>query len=688
MSLAARSRLAPLSGHGLILAWVLLLGACAAQPPSSAPAGGERAGADGAAVSERRIGKLVLENVPEVPDALAERLRPYQDVRSAALQGWLPDGRMLIGTRFADTTQIHLVAAPGGARRQLTFFSEPVRGAEPSTDPQRPGFLYGRDLGGSESYQLFFFDLASGRSRLLTDGESRNSSPIFDASGKQIAYASTRRNGVDTDVWVGSLDGGDHRAVTGETGYWRPVAFSADGTRLIVYRYLSRSEAYPFVLDLATDTLTPVLADGLAVRVDDVAFAADGEGIYLTSDLGGDFVRLYHLAEPGARPVAVTGDVDWDVEGFALSPDGRYLAWTVNEDARSRLYVRNLDNRAFVALPRLPQGVIYGLEFSPDGAQLGITLNGATSPGDVYAVDLAARTLVRWTRSEVGGLETAAFVEPEHFRYPTFDTPEGVRASAGDPRREIPAYIYRPRIEGSELLRPRPVIISIHGGPESQARPYFSASTQFRVNELGAAVIYPNVRGSTGYGRAFHRLDNGFGREDAVRDIGALLDWIETQPDLDAERVLVTGGSYGGYMALAALTLFPDRFAAGVEAVGISDFVTFLENTQDYRRDLRRQEYGDERDPDMRAFLKSISPLGRVDDLRVPLLVMQGANDPRVPASESRQIVDAVRARGQDVWYLLGLDEGHGFRKRANRDVAAGVTALFMERYLLGDERD
>lgn len=670
---------APLRGV-LLSVLAIVLGGCAATAP--APAGAPPVAQGGAPVQVREIGNLVLEDLPAIPDALPERLRQYQSARGASLQGWLPDGSLLVRTRFADTAQIHRVRSPGGERRQLTFFTEPVAGAEPSPDPQHPGFLYLRDVGGAEAYQLFFMDLATGRSQRISDGRSRNSAPIFDRSGGQIAWASTRRNGRDTDVWVGSVDGRAQRALTRESGSWAPVQFSPDGRRLLVRHYVSRSESTAFVADLDSGALTPVLDPDLGVRIDDLAFDRDGTTVYFSSDLGGDFVRLYRVARPGAPPVAVTGDVDWDLERFAISPDGRYLVWSMNEETRSRLYVRDLVAGSFVALPEIPEGVVYGLSFSPDSTRLGFTVNGATSPGDVHVVDLAHRSLTRWTHSEVGGLDSAAFVAPEHFRYPTFD-----RVAPDGPQRTVPAFIYRPPVEGSAEPAPRPVIISLHGGPESQARPYFSPTIQFWVNELGAAVIVPNVRGSTGYGRAWHQLDDGYRREDSVRDVGALLDWIDTQDDLDPSRVMVTGGSYGGYMVLAALAMYPDRIAAGAETVGISNFVTFLEQTSDYRRDLRRAEYGDERDPDMRAFLESISPLTKVDALAAPLLVIQGANDPRVPAGESRQIVDALRARGEDAWYLLATDEGHGFRKRANRDVAAAVTALFIERFLLDGGR-
>ena len=282
----------------------------------------------------------------------------------------------------------------------------------------------------------------------------------------------------------------------------------------------------------------------------------------------------------------------------------------------------------------------------------------------------SARTpLERWTRSEAGPVDTNTFVAPELVHYPTWD-----RVA----RR--PAHAIRLSLLAEERRARIPVLINIHGGPESQYRPGYEPFFQFLVNELGYAVIAPNVRGSSGYGKSFLKLDNGVLREDSVKDIGALLVWIGVQPMLDRERVVVMGGSYGGYMTLASLVSYSDRLRGGVDVVGISNFNTFLNNTSAYRRDLRREEYGDERDPKMRAFFSRISPFNNSTSIRRPLLVVQGLNDPRVPASESEQMVARVRANGGEAWYLAAKDEGHGFRKKSNRDFYLETTAMFLEK--------
>ncbi|MDZ3824681.1 MAG: S9 family peptidase [Pseudoxanthomonas sp.] len=622
-----------------------------------------------AAVERVRNGQVVSENVPEVPAALRQRLARYQNTRGASFAGWLPDGGILVATRFADTNQVHRVAAPGAAREQLTFEAEPVL-APVARPGNRAGVLFAMDSGGSEFWQLHHLDLESRELVRLSDGRSRNERALWSNRGDRIAYSTTRRNGRDSDIHVVGLDGVS-RPLLEAGGTWYAAAWSPDDTRLLVLRYVSIADSRPHLLDLADGSLTPLQAEDARIGHGAMAFAPDGAGWYYVADEDDDVRRLRWRGFHGDDRRTLTADLPWDVEALAVAADGRHLAYVANEDGISRLHVLALPGETPVELPPLPVGVMALGGFSPDGKRLAVTVNGATSPSDVYVVDLAAVAAQRWTRSEVGGLDADAFVAPALVRYPTFDEVDGAP-------RSIPAFYYRPPGEG-----PFPVVINIHGGPEAQARPVFSPQFQFLARELGVAVLVPNVRGSAGYGKAWLALDDGRLREDAVRDIGALLDWIATRPELDADRVGVAGGSYGGYMVLASMVHFGERLRAGIDVVGISDFVTFLTNTQDYRRDLRRAEYGDERDPAMRAFLKEISPLTNAARIARPLFVAQGANDPRVPASEAEQIVARVRANGTPVWYLLFEDEGHGFAKKRNRDLYEAAAMLFWQQHLL-----
>jgi len=361
----------------------------------------------------------------------------------------------------------------------------------------------------------------------------------------------------------------------------------------------------------------------------------------------------------------ITKDIPWDVEGFAQSDDGKHIAFVTNEDGISKLRV--LDSTTFKErkLPALPIGVVGSFQFSPDGQQLALSINTATSPSDVYVINLKSAALTRWSQSEVGGLDSSTFIAPTLIRFKSFDG------------KEIPAFLYKPEGAG-----PFPVVINIHGGPEAQAFPTFSPNIQYMLREMKVAVLVPNVRGSSGYGKSYLQLDNGFLRKDSVKDIGALLDWIATQPTLDKDRVGVSGGSYGGYMVLASMVDYNNRIRAGIDVVGISHFTTFLTNTESYRRDLRRAEYGDERIPEMRAFHEKIAPLNNAKSITSPLFVAQGFNDPRVPYTEAEQIVKAVRGNGGDVWYLMYKDEGHGFAKKANNDYFGAASMLFWQKYL------
>ncbi len=623
-------------------------------------------------VERRDLGELYLENVPETPSELRERLAPYLEVRSAAFSGWLPDGGVLVRTRLGETVQSFRVHQPGGRREQLTFFAEPVQFALPADGDAAGNIVLLRDIGGDEDFQIFVLDPDSGQTALLSDGESRHGAVVLSRAGDRIAYYSTRRNGRDWDLYVADLASGREQRVLEVQGAWMPLEWAPDDRSLLVMRVISTAESQPFVLDLDSGTLTPIAPSEERFAFRTLSFGRSVDEVVFISDIGREFMGLFSLDRvSGEKRLLI--DVDWDVTDLAVSPGGTELAFVVNEDGFGRLHRLNLSSGQALPLPPLPDGIVSAPAYRADGRALAFNFTAPNVSGDVFSIALDEQQLKRWTYSEVGGLPESLFVLPDLIRYPTFDRVDGQD-------RLIPAWVYRPRGEG-----PHPVIIEIHGGPAAQRRPGFSAIFQYWVNELGVAVVAPNVRGSTGYGRTFVALDDVFRREDSVRDIRYLLDWIAAQPDLDESRVMVYGGSYGGYMVLASLKHFGDRLAGGINIVGISNFVTFLENTRAYRRDLRRVEYGDESDPETRAFLERISPANHPDRLTRPLLVIQGLNDPRVPASESEQIIAAMRAAGHNPWYLLARNEGHGFRRQANRIARAEAESLFIQRYLLGD---
>lgn len=617
-------------------------------------------------------GVLVTENVPETPPALKDMLLQYQNVRGAAFADWTPDGKsILITTRFADTAQLHRVDMPLGLRRQLTFFAEPVGGGTYRPDNGPRTILYGKDRGGDENFQLYLMDEREGASTMVTDGTTRNTSGTFSDDGSLIAWSSVAKDSQKYKILVASGRAPkEPRAVLDEEGAWFPAAFSPDNTKLLVGKSVSVNESYLYLIDLKTGTRTQVNPSTKQIAYSNAEFSADGKSLYVIMDEDSEFARLVRINLATNAKTTLSGGIDWDVDGFEITRDRKTIAYVTNEAGISRVYIINAATGAKLPAPTLPTAIFSGAGFSPDGTKLALSLSNAQTSGDVWVWDLKTRKLTRWTESEVGGIDPTTFVQPTLISWPTFD-------QVGGKPRQITGFQYLPPGPG-----PHPVLINIHGGPEAQSRPGFSSNTQMLVKKLGMAVIFPNVRGSTGYGKTFVNLDNGRLREDSVKDIGALLDWIATQPNLDKSRVVVTGGSYGGYMSYAVMTNYNDRLAAGISVVGISNFVTFLNNTSGYRKDLRRVEYGDERDPEMAKFLQSISPLTNAHKITKPMFIVQGLNDPRVPYTEAEQMLKAIRANGQDVWFMMAKDEGHGFAKRSNQNAQQEATVLFLRKIL------
>jgi dipeptidyl aminopeptidase/acylaminoacyl peptidase len=615
---------------------------------------------------------LVVEGVPPHSAELKAEAGRYLEFRAAGFSSWHPTKReMLISTRFGETPQMHEVKMPGGARRQLTFTPEPVGGG--IWQPKQGRYIvFAQDTGGGEFYQYHRLDLDTGRITLLTDGKSRNGSGRFARSGNQFAYTSTRRNGRDTDVWLmnPAEPKSDRLLCELSGGGWGVSDWSHDGTKLLLQEYLSINKSRLYLADAKTgakELLTPDEATPVAYC--EAQFAKDGKSIFITTDKDSEFQRLVRLDLVTKQLTLLTADLNWDVDSFDLSPDGKTIAFITNEDGVGKIHLIEAKSGKRLRGPELPLGIPSGVTWHENGRDLAFSFNSAKSPTDAYSYDVKTGKLERWTESETGGLNTAGFVEPELVRVKSFD---GLLVSG---------FLYRP--DAKKFPGKRPIIVNIHGGPESQSRPIFQARNNYYLNELGVAMLFPNVRGSSGYGKTFLTLDNGFKREDSVKDIGAFLDWIARDSGLDAERIAVMGGSYGGYMTLASLVHFGDRLRCGVDVVGISSFITFLKNTQDYRRDLRRVEYGDERDPAMAEHLQRISPLTNVDRIRKPLFVVQGKNDPRVPVTEAEQMVAAIREKGGTVWYLMAKDEGHGFGKKRNVDFQFLSTIQFLREHLL-----
>ena len=615
---------------------------------------------------------LVVDGVPKMPMALAETAGRYAAFRTASFADWNPaNHEMLIATRFGDTNQLHLVKMPGGARQQLTFFADAVNGGR--FHPNGGDYIvFSKDIGGGEWYQLYRYDLASGNITLLTDGKSRNLMGPWSSRGDRIAYMSTRRTGKDTDLWVMNPADAktDHLLTQLSGGGWQPMDWSPDDKKILLAEELSINESYLWLVDTTTGEkteLTPRKA-GEKVSYGETRFSKDGKGVYVTADKDSEFHRLAYLDLATKQPKYLTSEIHWDVESFDLTRDGKLLAFRTDEDGVSVLHVMDASTEKELSLPKLPAGVIGVIRWDRSGRELGFAMQTARAQSDCYSLDVAGGKLERWTFSE-SAVKTNDFPEAELVRWKSFDG------------KMISGFLYRP--PAGKFPGKRPVLVEIHGGPEGQSQPIFLGRNNYYLNELGIALIFPNVRGSTGYGKTFSLLDNGFKREDTYKDINALFDWIATQPELDANRIAVTGGSYGGHMTLAVSTFYSDRIRCSVDVVGMSNLVTFLEHTEAYRRDLRRVEYGDERDPKMREYLEKIAPMNNIEKIKKPMVVIAGKNDPRVPVSESQQIAEALKKAGTPVWLVIAKDEGHGYRKKPNQDFQFYTTVQFLQEYLL-----
>ncbi len=617
---------------------------------------------------------LKIEGIPSVPLSLTDKVRKYTEARGAGVLAWHPTQQsMLISTRFANSNQVHRVSSSGGSRYQLTFFNEPVGNGtyEPTSGKY---FLFTKDVGGNEFGQIYRQDVATGESTLLTDGgRTQNGGWSWSSKENLICYGSTRRNGADRDLWIMDPTNpkSDRLAVQLAGGGWAVQDWSPDDSKLLVMEIISINKTNLYEADIATGLLTPLTDTKQEVAYGGASYTKDGKGIYFTSDAAGEFQQLAVMSLDDKKVSPLTKDIPWDVEGFELSHDGSQIAFTVNERGASALYFLNTKTRTNKQVANMPVGVISLGKWRKDDSELSITVTSAQSSSDAYSVNAASMILTRWTESELGGLLPADLSTPKLVEWKSFDG------------RVLSGFLYEPP---KKFSGKRPVIINIHGGPEGQSRPIFLGRNNYFLNELGCAILFPNVRGSAGFGKSFVKLDNGMLRLDSVKDIGSLLDWIAASPDLDATRVMVTGGSYGGYMTLACAVEYNQRIACSLDVVGISHFGTFLKNTESYRRDLRRVEYGDEREPEMAAFFERTAPLNNSGKISKPLFVVQGGNDPRVPLSEAEQIVAKVKVNKSPVWYLMATDEGHGFRKKNNADYQFYATVLFIEHYLLQQE--
>jgi dipeptidyl aminopeptidase/acylaminoacyl peptidase len=615
---------------------------------------------------------LVTDGIPALPASYIADVKNYTESRAASFAAWHPLRKeMMISTRFANSSQLHYVKMPGGDRKQITFFDEPINGA--TFEPTRGEyFLFLKDIGGNEFSQIYRYDVASKKITLLSDGQrSQNGGLHWSHHGDRIAYGTTSRNGKDRDVHImNPLDRAtDKMILENAGGGWGVVDWSMDDSKLLVAESISINESRLYLVDVSTGTKTRLLPEkDERTNFDGVSFSKDGKGIFIITNKENEFNRLAYLELATKKISFLSSSIPWDVESAQLSDDGKQLAFVANENGLSKLYVLQTNSMQFTAIPNVPAGVIGNIDWHSDSKSLGLTFLSYDASADVYEYNTESKQLTRWTESELGGMDISGLPAPQLISWKSFDG------------KTISGYLYK---ASNKFSGKRPVIINIHGGPEGQSRPTFLGRLNYFINEMGISVIFPNVRGSTGYGKTFVDLDNGTKREESVKDIGALIDWVAQQSELDANRIMITGGSYGGYMTLAVAYLFSDKIRCSLDVVGISNFNTFMKNTEAYRRDLRRVEYGDERDPKMAAYFEAIAPLNHIDKIKKPLFIVQGGNDPRVPYTESIQMKGKIKQNGGMVWFLMAKDEGHGFRKKNNQDFQFYATLEFIKQFLV-----
>ncbi len=619
---------------------------------------------------------MEVSGVPKVPSSLAKDVKRYLGAYGLPLAGWHPEKRELWVKGISSAAWVARVEAPAGSQKNWVYlpFGDVY---DVYFQPQAKYAVYNRDTNGDESFQMFLYNPATRASTLLSEEKSRNTEPVWSHSGERVvwSFSPSKGSGVSLAV-INPFDPKSRRMLVKSTGnYLKAFGWSPDDTQVAFCEFIGNTTSKLWLVDVekGEKRLLSGNAEKAAEYYDSPLFSKDGKGIFVITDRGSDVRRLAYLNLSGGQFKSLTDAINWDVDEFQLSPDGKTLAFGVNENGVSRLYLLDNEGGSYKAAGELPIGVISDLKWHNNSTELAFNLKSPRTPNDVYSLDVKTGKVERWTKSVNGGLDLEKLPLPELIQWKSFDG------------KTISGFLYRP---SAGFTGKRPVIIDIHGGPEEQYRPIFGYEDNYFINELGIVKLYPNVRGSTGYGKKFLDLDNGTQREDAVKDIGALLDWIKKQPDLDADRVLVQGSSYGGYMSLSVAAKYDDRIRGAISDSGATNLATFIERTEGWRRDLRRAEFGDERDPKVKAFMERTAPLNNIRKIKKPLLIIQGKNDPRVAASEADAMVNAAKRQGTSVWYVLAGDEGHTFVKQGNRDFRLYSIILFAQEHLLRQENN
>jgi dipeptidyl aminopeptidase/acylaminoacyl peptidase len=620
---------------------------------------------------------ITVEGIPPIPQSIADGLARYAQFREAQMQAWHPTKRqILITTALGPVPQIHLVDGPGRDRRQLTWYASGVSHlfVAASFDPaDGNSFVFQYDPERGELRSLYRYDMATGETTLAAESKSRYPH-VWSRQGKWLAFDSAERNGKDRDLYVMQpSDPKSKRRLADFDGPWRPEDWSPDGSTLLANEIFGNAETYLWRVDVKTGekkAITP--RDGPKAAWFNARFSSDGKKVYAISDRSGGDPRIWRCDMAACTWTPVTAEgvmVDYVRGGFELSPDGSMLAFTQDKGSNLELQVLDLTTLKARPLPAINKGIVTQIHWRPGSREVGFTLQSVKAQGDAYSVDTSLGTLTRWTASETS-FNSDVLPPPEVVQWKSFDG------------QTISGILYRP---APRFTGPRPVFINIHGGPDDRDRARWMGRSNYFLNEMGVALLFPNVRGSLGFGRKFAELDDGKGRDGAIKDIGALLDWIATRPDLDKGRIVLSGGSYGGWLALEAGIVYNDRIRGIIEGAGQTDLVTYLEKTDAARQENRRQEYGDERDPGMRAYLQSISPVTRASELKKPTFILHPGKDIRVPVDQARELLKALKANNATVWYAEFANASHdGFpNTNANLDWMLASWIMFMKTFVL-----
>ncbi|MBS1808816.1 MAG: S9 family peptidase [Acidobacteria bacterium] len=610
---------------------------------------------------------LEVLGIPRIPASLAQQVKRYSGAYGLPLAGWDREKHVPLLKGMSSVAWVSRVNAPGAAPQTWLYLRE-SNIYDFYWQPQGKYLVYNRDVNGNEAFQMYNYDIEKRTSILLTDGKARSTEPVWSRAGTQIVYSSSppSNNGVNLNL-VSPLDPKSNRLLVTSTGnYLKAADWSPDDASVVYCEFIANTHSRLWLIEMATGKTRLLTPQDEVAYYSEPQFSADGKGIYVITDRDADMRRLVYLDLATKQCRYLMEDARWNVEEFRLSPNGKALAVVMNEAGLSRLSILDLENKRTKTITGIPNGIVSDLHWHSNSVDLAFNFKSSSAPNDVYSVDCNGGMVTQWARSTEAAAGNIA--APEAIQWKSFDG------------KLITGFLARPP---ASFRGKRPVIIDLHGGPTEQYRPTYGYEENFLINELGVVKIYPNVRGSSGFGKAFQALDDGLKREDAIKDVGALLDWIKAQPDLDADRVLVQGASYGGYLALSVAAQYSPRLRGVISDSGMTNLATFLARTEGWRRDIQRAEFGDERDAKMKAWLERIAPLHNAQQIKCPVFVVQGQNDPRVPVNEAESLVQALRQKKTPVWYLLGKNEGHGFADAANRDFQLYTSILFVQEYLL-----